>query len=194
MSKKREELTREANVISHERFPVKRAMVMNKQTYNAAQLAKMMKGGNYLVPYSRRPMTRDEVLRAMHLAGKRIHPEALADYGPNEVPKYEAFVSRRTDRRAQKTEKYYHKPGSVQYKERRRLGAKVGKLFEDRYVEETFVDNAILTEVYKELKEAIRDGVFMQQFHLFLRFLRQEREQKREHRVARRSEIGRRRN
>lgn len=183
MPKKRE-LTPDPNHISWERFPVQRAIELNKQTYDAAQLSKMMKAGNHRVPHSRRPMTREEVVRVMHLAGRRIEPEILAEYGPNEVPRYDAFMSRRVDRLQKKSMKYYHKPGSAQYESRRNLGAKIGKLFEQRYANETTADLTVLESVYKDLKMAIRKNWFIHDFRDFLRrFLV-------EPRVARRLDFG----
>lgn len=69
---KEKEMSKDPNIISLDHYPKKFEIQLNKQKYNARQLAKLLKGGGSKVPHSRRAMTPDEIRRIWKLTGHEM--------------------------------------------------------------------------------------------------------------------------
>ena len=117
-----------------------REIVLNKQAYDAAKLAQMIKRVNaeyykkgekppaYYVPHSRRRLTDLEIVNIMKKAGR--------DFGKFDIPltpssvgavTFDDFVSKRKKKRTWKAFQYSYNPSSAQAKTRRGIAAKIGQ-------------------------------------------------------------------
>lgn len=111
----RRRMSKEPNVISLERFPISRGVLLDKKLYDAAQVSRMIAHtGNYRIPHSRRHMTQSELINIMYKAGRRL---PIGD----EIPhlSYSNFISKRQHSRQK------HEKGALQHAH---TAAKVAKL------------------------------------------------------------------
>lgn len=87
-------LSPDPDPISMDHFPLSRGVWLNKKIYNASQLSRMLKAGQYTVPHTRRPLTFDEFNTIMYVSGRRPKNIGIyADVSPQVT--YDDYHSRR---------------------------------------------------------------------------------------------------
>ena len=76
-TKTNNQMSTEPNIISLEHFPTKRGVLLNKQLYDAAFMAKHLKAGRTNIPHSRTKLTANQYQEIMEKTGKVYHRTSL---------------------------------------------------------------------------------------------------------------------